>query len=228
MHPWMALLLMQELRLNYKLMNKNISRLFQTAFILSMATIIIALAEAFFSTYFGFKDESLTLFGFGVGSFIEVISAVGVAYMIYRIQRNAESKRSQFEKTALKITGGGFYILVAGLLISAVYNIYIRHVPASTLSGIIISLISIVLMLLLYFFKMKVGRRLGSDAIIADAECTKVCIYMSGILLISSGVYYLTKFIYTDSIGTILLAYLSYKEGKECFEKAVSEKHCSC
>jgi divalent metal cation (Fe/Co/Zn/Cd) transporter len=80
----------------------------------------------------------------------------------------------------------------------------------------------------LIYGKTKTGKALNSEAIIADAECAKVCIYMSVILLISSVVYELTKLAYIDSIGALGLAYFSYKEGRECFEKANSNKHCSC
>ena len=80
-------------------------------------------------------------------------------------------------------------------------------------------------MLALVFGKTKVGKQLNSDAILADAECTKVCIYMSLVLLFASGTYELTKFAYIDNIGTLGLAYFSYGEGKECFEKANSDKH---
>ncbi len=81
-------------------------------------------------------------------------------------------------------------------------------------------------MLLLIFGKTKAGKQLNSDAILADAECTKVCIYMSVILLAASGLYELTKLQYIDDIGTFGIAYFSFKEGKECFEKAKSNKLC--
>jgi divalent metal cation (Fe/Co/Zn/Cd) transporter len=67
-----------------------------------------------------------------------------------------------------------------------------------------------------------------SDAILADAECTKVCIYMSVVLLVSSGIYELTQIAFMDIIGTLGLAYLSFKEGRECFEKVKKNSHCSC
>jgi len=51
---------------------------------------------------------------------------------------------------------------------------------------------------------------------------------MSIILLISSGIYQLTNLPYIDSIGTLGLAFLSFREGQECFEKAKSNKYCSC
>ncbi|KAA3625018.1 MAG: hypothetical protein DWP94_02000, partial [Flavobacterium sp.] len=82
--------------------------------------------------------------------------------------------------------------------------------------------------LLLVLWKKRVGKRLDSDPIIADANCTLVCVYMSVILLISSGIFELTGLAYIDSIGTLGLAYFAFKEGKECFEKANSDKYCSC
>jgi hypothetical protein len=51
---------------------------------------------------------------------------------------------------------------------------------------------------------------------------------MSVILLISSGIYELANISYIDSIGTLGLAYFAFKEGKECFEKANSDRYCGC
>jgi hypothetical protein len=53
----------------------------------------------------GYKDETLTLFGFGVDSFIEVMSGIGIAVMILRIQKNPEGSKNEFEIKALKVTG---------------------------------------------------------------------------------------------------------------------------
>lgn len=82
-----------------------IRKKYKIASFLAISTIFIALTEVYFSTYFGYKDESLTLFGFGIGSFIDVISAIIVAYMIRHIEQDPESNLSKFERKALKITG---------------------------------------------------------------------------------------------------------------------------
>lgn len=202
--------------------------LYKWAFALAIFTIIYNLAEGIIATYLGFEDESLALFGFGVDSFIEVISGLGIAHMVLRIRQHPESNRDTFERTALRITGFAFYVLVLGLVTSSLYNIYIGHKPETTFWGVIISIISIAVMWLLVFGKTKTGKALQSEAILADAQCTKVCIYMSVILLISSGIYEVTNLAYIDSIGTLGLSYFAYKEGKECFEKAKSNKHCGC
>jgi divalent metal cation (Fe/Co/Zn/Cd) transporter len=203
-------------------------KLYKTAFGLAIFTIIYNIAEGLLATYLGYEDESLALFGFGVDSFIEVISGLGIAHMVLRIQRQPDSNRDDFERTALRVTGFSFYALVFGLVTTSIYNIWTGHKPETTFWGVVISIISIIIMWILIIGKTKTGKQLNSDAILADAECTKVCIYMSIVLLISSGIYQLTNFAYIDSIGTLGLSYFAFKEGRECFDKAKSNKHCGC
>ena len=162
----------------------------------------------------------MTLFGFGVDSFIEVMSGIGILAMVLRIRANPETPRSQFERTALRVTGTSFYLLSAGLAITAIYNLFTAHKPETTLPGLIISLISIAVMWALVLAKRKVGHALNSSPILADANCTMICIYMSVILLAASLIYQLTGFGFIDSIGALGLIWFSYSEGKESFEKA--------
>ncbi|MBF9254307.1 cation transporter [Pontibacter sp. 172403-2] len=203
-------------------------KLYNVAFGLAVFTILYNIAEGLISTYLGFEDESLALFGFGLDSFIEVISGLGIAHMILRIQNHPNSKRNNFERTALKITGIAFYILVVGLVVTSIYNIWTGHKPLTTFWGVVISIISILIMWILFAWKRKVGKQLNSAPILADANCTLVCVYMSVILLASSGIYEAFGIPYIDSIGTLGLSYFAFKEGKECFEKANGDKHCCC
>lgn len=194
---------------------------------LAYFTIGYNLLEGVASIYFGAQDETLTLFGFGIDSFIEVLSGMGILGMVLRIRRNPETSRSKFERTALRITGVAFYILAAGLLITAIYNLAVGHKPESTIAGTIISLISIIAMWALVWGKRKVGHALGSAPILADANCTLVCIYMSVVLLAASLIYQFTGFGFVDSLGTLGLIYFSINEGKESFEKA-NGLTCNC
>lgn len=204
------------------------SKYYSLANTLALITISYNILEGVFSVLFGLEDETLSLFGFGVDSFVEVISGIGIWHMLSRIRLNGESTRDKFEKRALKITGTGFYVLVAGLLASAIYNIVTNHKPETTSWGIVISLISIISMSILIHYKLKVGKALNSDAIIADANCTKTCLYLSIILLISSIGFELFRFGFIDSIGALGIAYFSFNEGREAFEKAKTGKHCGC
>jgi divalent metal cation (Fe/Co/Zn/Cd) transporter len=209
-------------------MSTNDRTLYNWGLGLALFTIVYNIAEGLISTYLGYQDESLALFGFGADSFIEVISGLGIVHMVVRIRRNPHSNRDVFERTALKITGFAFYVLVFVLVLTSTYNIWTGHKPITTFWGVIISVISIFVMVLLVYGKRKIGTKLDSDPILADANCTMVCVYMSIILLVSSGLYELLSIPYVDSAGTLGLSYFAFKEGKECFEKANSDKYCGC
>ena len=71
------------------------------------------------------------------------------------------------------------------------------------------------------------GKALDSDAIIADANCTKTCLILSFVLLASSLGYELTGIGGLDAIGAVAIAIFAFREGKEAFEKAEG-KSCSC
>ena len=211
-----------------KIMDKVQTKLFQTGIVLSAATILFNIVEGIVSIYFGYSDKALTLFGFGFDSIIEAVSAIGIFVMIKRIMKNPNSKRNNAEILALKITGTGFYFLSAGLIISSILNVYLHKSPETTVSGIIISVISMAAMYILMRLKISVGTKLNNKPIISDANCTKVCIYMSLVLLTASLIFSLTGFRYIDSLGALGIVYFSFKEGKEAFEKAEGIKECSC
>jgi len=203
------------------------TNLYTRAWQLSLFTIFYNIAEGIVSMIMGYKDETLTLLGFGVDSFIEVVSGIGIAVMILRIKQNPESPKKDFEITALRITGLSFYLLSAGLLTGIIINILNNHKPETTIWGIIISIISIMVMLWLMTAKKNVGKKLNSQPVISDANCTKICVYMSVVLLLSSLIYEATGFAYADIIGAAGLIYFSVSEGREAFEKAKGND-CSC
>jgi divalent metal cation (Fe/Co/Zn/Cd) transporter len=205
----------------------SLERVWQTALWLAVFTIVYNLAEGLISIFFGVSDEALTLFGFGVDSFIEVMSGIGILAMVLRIRQSPDTSRSQFERTALRVTGSAFYLLAVGLAATAIYNLFTGHKPTTTLPGLIISVISIAVMWALVMAKRRVGRTLNSAPILADANCTLVCIYMSIVLLAASLVYQFTGFGFIDSLGAIGLIYFSYNEGREAFEKAAGLE-CGC
>ncbi|MEQ9304558.1 MAG: cation transporter [Marinoscillum sp.] len=199
----------------------------KTAYLLSLLTIFYNLAEGGISTYFGASDETLALFGFGVDSFVEVLSGIGIAHMVSRMKKHPVAQRDQFEVTALRVTGFSFYLLVFGLVMGAVLTVIYNSQPQTTSIGIIISVISILTMYFLYRQKLKVGTTLKSEPIISDANCTKTCFYLSFILLGSSVLYELLSIPYIDTVGSLGIAWYAFKEGKEAFEKARS-KSLSC
>ncbi len=201
--------------------------LWNIALLLAVITVFYNILEGIISIFFGLTDETLALFGFGLDSFIEVMSGIGVWHMVLRIKKNDHKNIDDFESTALKITGSAFYILVISLLVTVAYNIYTGHKPQTTIWGIVISSVSIMTMLWLMRYKLNIGKKLNSEAIIADAHCTRTCVYLSIILLGSSVLYQIFHLGYIDSIGALGIAYYAFKEGQEAMDKSKG-KSCCC
>ena len=92
----------------------------------------------------------------------------------------------------------------------------------------VVSLVSIAVMGLLVRAEEQVGQQLNSAAILADANCTRVCIYMPGVLLLASGVYALTGWPYLDAAGALGLAWFPWRKGRGSLENAASGAVCAC
>ena len=207
----------------------NHQRLLNTALILSIITIVYNVIEGVVSIYFGINDEALSLLGFGTDSFVEVISGIGIAHMVIRTKISEVDQRDKFERQALRITGAGFYILTLGIIVGSVFSLIEKNKPETTFPGLIIAGISIVTMFFLMRYKLAIGKKLNSEAIVADANCTKSCLYLSIVLLVSSGLYEIFKIGYIDILGSLGIAWFAFNEGKEAFEKVKKNKiACSC
>ena len=195
-------------------------KLIQLALTLTIITLVYNFAEGIIAVTFGISDDTLVLLGFGVDSFVEMISAFGILHMVLRMRKSQVDTPDSFEKSALRITGTAFYLLTLGLIVGVGINFYTGEEPETTMVGIIISSASILTMWFLMRAKLNVGRKLNSNAIIADANCTKTCFYLSFILLASSLLYEFTGIGWVDNVGSLGIAWFAFTEGREAFEKA--------
>ncbi len=214
--------------INLGFARKN-DKLYSFASALAIITIGYNIIEGIVSVFFGLEDGTMSLFGFGVDSFVEVVSGIGIWHMVRRIRNNQSENPDRFEQTALKITGAGFYVLTVGLSITAAIDLYQGHRPETTFWGIVVSIVSIATMWLLIHYKVRVGKQLQSAAILSDAACTRACLRLSIVLLIASVGYELTHIGGIDDIGTFVIAGICFREGREAYEKAKAKSFaCAC
>ena len=198
----------------------RLKELYRTASYLALITIFYNILEGVVSVWLGATDESMALFGFGLDSFVEVISGIGIWHMVTRLGGGSPDERDSFERTALRITGAAFYLLAVGLAVGAAASLLQQHRPVATTWGVAVSLISILTMWLLIRAKVKVGTALNSAAILADAACTRTCLQLSVVLLLASVGYWLTGIGWFDGVGSLGIAVLSVREGREALQKA--------
>src|SRR2546425_9209108 len=133
----------------------------------------------------GFLAESVALVGFGFDSAIEVISSLAA---LWRLRRDGdEARREASERATARIIGACFLLLAGYVLVNAV-EVFRRHeLPARSIPGLVLAALSVIVMPVLVHYKRRVAARLGSGALEAEARQTRVCAYLSAILLAGLG-----------------------------------------
>ena len=109
-----------------------------------------------------------------------------------------------------------FVALAVVTIAGAVWRLWIRGVPDTTLPGLVISALSLSFMFYLWRAKLSAGRALGSNAVISDAQCSLACIKLSALVLAGSLLFLLAPGLWwVDAVAAIGLAALIGKEGVE-------------
>lgn len=196
----------------------NKANLNKKALILSYITVGYNLAEGLLSIIFGLVSGSVALVGFGIDSFLESFSG---SVMIWRFSNlNTESAKNDIkESKAKKLVGYSFIILGVYVLYESLERLYFNKPPDPTVIGIIIAMTSIITMPVLYVYKKKVGERIQSYSLIADARQTLACLYLSIALLLGLGLNYLFSLWWADPLAGVFIVGYLFKEGYETIYK---------
>jgi len=174
-------------------------------------TISYNVLEGIIAVSAGAAASSAALIGFGLDSFIEVFSAVAVAWQFTR--RDPE----RWEKPTVRAIGIAFFALAAYVTVDAVLALTglepVEHSPL----GIAIAVASLVVMPALALVQFRTGRELGSKSVQADAKQLLLCIYLSGTVLIGLLVNTLFGWMWADSVAALVVAALAIREGIEAW-----------
>src|SRR5256712_10244101 len=142
-------------------------------------------AECVVALMAGFLAGSIALVGFGFDSAIEVTSGLAA---LWRLRWDAdEARREAAERRTVRLIGACFLLLAAYVAYEAGHALIARQAPDHTTVGIVLAALSLVVMPVLVHFKRRVASRLQSGALEAEARQTRVCAYLSAILLARLG-----------------------------------------
>ncbi len=168
--------------------------------------------------------SSVALVGFGLDSFTE--SASG-AIMIWRFSqtRLSEPEEQRVEARATKLVGWSFFVLAAYVIFEAARKLITADIPRPSLAGIVIAAVSLVVMPALFLAKQAVGRRLGSQSLLADSKQTLACTFMSAALLTGLLLNRQFAFWQADPIVGLLIGAWLVREGVETIRE---KRLCSC
>ena len=89
--------------------------------------------------------------------------------------------------------------------------------PESSTVGIALAVASLLVMPLLAVAKRRTGERLGSKTVVADSVETKLCAYLSLILLAGLVLNAAVGWGWADPVAALAIAALAAREGKEAW-----------
>ncbi|CAG8697788.1 23736_t:CDS:2 [Cetraspora pellucida] len=209
-------------------------KLIKIAIFLSILTILWSLAEGVISVFFGTENESVSLIFFGIDSLVEVTSSSVVLWRFLKkessVQKeNTENNLISVEKNSTIVIGILFVILAIGTFTDAIITLAKNGKPNTSISGLIISSVTISFMIILWFVKFSIAKQLNSSAMMSDAKCSLSCIQIAFILFLGSLIYSVWRNgWWVDSAAALILGLLFAKEGIGMILWAMSKDFDEC
>ncbi|HXH80542.1 cation transporter [Nocardioides sp.] len=192
-------------------------------------TISYNLIEAAAALFAGTVANSSALIGFGLGSVVEVSSALAVAWQF------AAPRPAEREKTALRIIALSFFGLATFVVYDALASLISQQAPAHSTLGIVIASLSLVIMPTVSLLQRRTGEEIGSHSAVADAKQTLLCSYMSAVLLLGLAANSLLGWWWADPVAALVIAALAVREGINawngdacCSAEALFEREDGC
>jgi len=207
------------------LQKADIDRLYKKGLFLEYVTVGYNVGEAIVSIGFGSLAGSIALIGFGLDSIIESLSGLVLVWRLKQRGKVSAADEERIEKRTVRLVAISFFLLGAYVLEESVRKLVVADVPETSLPGIIIAMASLVVMPMLAWQKIKTGKAIGSQAMLADSKETLACAFLSVALLIGLGANYLFGFWQADPIvGLVIVAFL-FREGWEGWKEARDKEH---
>ncbi len=176
--------------------------------LLVAATITYNVIEAVVALAAGRAASSSALIGFGLDSVIEVVSAAAVAWQF-------SGRDPEARERALRFIAGSFFALAAFVSIDALRSLLGNGDAEPSTVGIVLAATSLAVMPGLSYAQRRAGRELGSRSAVADSKQTRLCTYLSAVLLVGLLLNSQFGWSWADPIAALVIAVVAVREGVE-------------
>jgi len=181
--------------------------------------IVWNIAEGIIGVIAGLLAGSVALLGFSIDSGIEVLSAVIVWWRLRaELHDTTDDGAAELEERAERIAGGLLLLLAAYLVIDAGRRLLGAGPEAEESPiGIALTAVSLVVMPVLGWMKLRTAQELGSGALRADAFETITCAWLSLTTLIGLSLNATLGWSGADPVAALIIVPLIVREGLEAF-----------
>jgi divalent metal cation (Fe/Co/Zn/Cd) transporter len=176
------------------------------------------LLEGFVAIGAGVMASSIALFGFGVDSFIEVLSGL---VMLWRLRAESSGRlpNEEAERRAIKLIAVTFFILAAYVSFESVRDLLAGDRAEASVVGLVLTAVSLAVMPVLAYKKRRLAREMGSASLQADSTETQLCVYLSATVFLGLAANALVGWWWMDSAAALVVAAIALREGYEAWTK---------
>jgi divalent metal cation (Fe/Co/Zn/Cd) transporter len=183
------------------------SDLRRLAFRLEYATIAWNLLEGLAAIITGLLAGSVSLVAFGLDSSVEVFASAVVVWEL----RGADRRQ---ERRAVRAIGVAYLVVAAYVFVDAANALRVGNRPESSPIGMVLLASTVVVMLGLGLAKLRVGRRLDSQTVVADGRFSLVDGSLAGAVLAGLALSALFGWWWADALLAIGISALALSEGR--------------
>ena len=164
----------------------------------------------------GIRADSVALVGFGLDSYLE-LAAAGVLFWRLRVEEHGANpvQLATAERRVQRFVGLTFLVLAAYVTGQALWVLWRATAPSESPVGIALAVVSLVVMPLVSWGKLRAAQEVGSAALRAEAKETLACSYLSFALLLGLAANAISGWWWADPVAALLMVPWLVKEGME-------------
>ncbi|MDE2079148.1 MAG: cation transporter [Patescibacteria group bacterium] len=185
---------------------------------LEYLTLAWNVAGTLIAVWAGIEARSLSLFGFGIDSAIEIFASLVVIWQL----RMTHAKQ---EDLALKLIGGAFMLLSLYLLVRVLDAFWSGVHPLPSLPGALWLGTTAAAMLLLAYGKRRIGRQLPNRVLMEEAIVTGIDGFLALALLAGILLNMQFGFWWADPAASLILVFLGAREAAHIFRGEHGNSH---
>jgi len=172
--------------------------------------------EAGVALWAALLSSSVALLAFGLDSLIELFAG---AVLIWRFSKEA-SDESLAERKALRLVGVTFFLLSGFILFQSLATLLgYSGEPQQSFPGMLITVLSALVMTILFVFKKDIAKKLSSRALRAEAYESLMCDLQDLVVIAGLGLNILLGWWWADPVMALTLVPFFVREGLESFRK---------
>jgi divalent metal cation (Fe/Co/Zn/Cd) transporter len=175
--------------------------------------------------------RSVALLGFGLDSFVETASALVLVWRLGAERRAAAgglaldaAAVARLDRRAHRGVALSLFLLAAYVALDALWTLWRRERPGTSLPGVAITALSLGVMVWLARAKRRAADQLGSRALRADSFQTTACWWLSLVTLAGLGLNSLLGWWWADPVAALAMTWFLVAEGREAWRG----EDCGC